>query len=222
MPLLSYAQGKVTRPIRNNTHTSINTTVHQEPTTGTAYGHDWVDLGLPSGTLWATCNVGAIKSNECGDYYSWGAITSPKDSKYSAKNSLTHDKDVEQFSGNPQYDVARALWGGEWRIPTEEEYEELIELCKFEIKQIDGVSGAVITGTNGNSIFIPYTPIKVETTTCNDVTNRILLWLATPMSSGLGYVIAAKESGFTPRYSAPKYSGHPIRPVISRSKIENK
>lgn len=81
MPVLSFAQGKVTRPNhnRNSQGSSPKKESVQEPTIGTLNGHDWVDLGLPSGTRWATCNVGASAIQDCGYYLSWGGQYIPKD-----------------------------------------------------------------------------------------------------------------------------------------------
>lgn len=67
-------------------------------------GHEWVDLGLPSGTKWATCNVGASVPEQYGNYYAWGE-TKPKD-EYTQSNSVTFEQNISDFSGNPQYDAA--------------------------------------------------------------------------------------------------------------------
>ena len=98
-----------------------------KPTTGTERGHEWVDLGLPSGVKWATCNVGASDPWEYGDYFAWGE-TSPK-SEYTKENSKTYNRNMGDISGNPNYDAARANWGGSWRIPTKKEFHELGTEC---------------------------------------------------------------------------------------------
>ncbi len=116
-------------------------------------GHEYVDLGLPSGLKWATCNVGANKPEEYGDYFAWGEIET-KD-KYTQENSLTYDKPMKNISGNPEYDVARVNWGSSWRIPTKEELEELVDYCIWKRMCIKGVSGVLVTGPNGNSVFLP-------------------------------------------------------------------
>ena len=91
--------------------------------TGTDNGHEWVDLGLPSGTKWATMNVGATETNLCGSYYAWGE-TNPVTGSYT-------------FSSNPEVlpygnDVAAANFGGNWAMPTDEEYMELFTNCYWE------------------------------------------------------------------------------------------
>ena len=116
-------------------------------------GHDYVDLGLPSGTKWATCNVGATAPHEYGNYYAWGETTTK--STYSSENSRTHGVSMNDISGNPTYDAARANWGGTWRMPTEAEMEELKDNCTWTWTTQNGVNGCTITGPNGNSLFLP-------------------------------------------------------------------
>ena len=122
-------------------------------TEGTTNGHDWVDLGLPSGLKWATCNVGATAPEQYGDYYSWGEVETK--TAYNSNNCSTMYQQIDDFSGDPQYDVARKKWGDAWRMPTKEEQEELLNNCTWELTTINGFSGYKVTGPNGNSIFLP-------------------------------------------------------------------
>ena len=134
-----------------------------EPTTGTINGHEWVDLGLPSGLKWATCNVGATSAEDYGDYFAWGETTTK--STYTVDNSLTYGLSESQLqsqgyidgSGNltPSHDAATANWGGSWRMPTETELEELDNRCTWTWTTQNGVKGYKVTGPNGNSIFLP-------------------------------------------------------------------
>ena len=139
-------------------------------TTGTENGHEWVDLGLPSGTKWATCNVGASKPEEYGNYYAWGETT-PKDyygwstykwckgsattlTKYNTRSSYgtVDNKTVLELAD----DAARANWGGAWRMPTDAEWTELRENCTWTWTTKNGVNGyEVKSNINGNSIFLP-------------------------------------------------------------------
>ena len=134
--------------------------------------HEWVDLGLPSGTLWATCNIGANAPEEYGDYFAWGETT-PKDSfdwlnykwcngsddtmtKYCTNSSdgyygFTDDK-TELV---PEDDAAYVNWGSSWRMPTKEQQVELDEKCTWTWTQLNGVNGQMVTGPNGNTIFLP-------------------------------------------------------------------
>lgn len=120
-------------------------------------GHEYVDLGLPSGLKWATCNVGANNSYEYGNYYAWGEITTKL--IYADTNSVTYGEEMTDISGNPSYDAATANWGCSWRMPTETEARELITICDWTWveKTIDTnlVTGYLVTGPNGNSIFLP-------------------------------------------------------------------
>lgn len=114
-----------------------------------------VDLGLPSGTKWAAYNVGAARPMQIGKYYSWGELE-PK-SVYTEDNSKTYGIQLTDISGNEDYDVASAKWGGGWRLPTKEEAEELRRECTWTQKTYNGVDGYVVTGKNGKSIFLPET-----------------------------------------------------------------
>lgn len=175
--------------------------------------HEWVDLGLPSGTKWATCNVGASSPEEHGDYFAWGE-TSPK-SNYTEKTSKTYGVEVGDISGNSQYDAARANWRGEWRMPTAEEWEELCDNCDWEWETQNGHDGYKVTGPNGNSIFIP-------------AANRLYgdhhsysgsmgnYWSSTPHG---GNVNKAYDMGFLKGYksmmgSEDRYFGCSVRPVM--------
>jgi uncharacterized protein (TIGR02145 family) len=112
--------------------------------------HAYVDLGLPSGLLWATCNIGADTPEAYGDYFAWGETTT-KD---------TYTEGYYTYSGNPDvlpsdYDAATANWGDNWRMPTKAEFEELLNNTTNSWKTQNGVKGRLFTATNGNSIFLP-------------------------------------------------------------------
>ena len=120
---------------------------------GIISGHSWVDLGLPSGLKWATCNVGASNPEDYGDYYAWGEVKTK--SEYTEGNCSTYEKQIGNISGNPQYDVACAKWGGSWRMPTRSEFQELIDNCTWEWTTKGGHKGYKVTGPNYKSIFLP-------------------------------------------------------------------
>lgn len=138
-------------------------------------GREYVDLGLPSGTLWAKYNVGATKSEEFGNYFAWGE-TSPKDTykwgnyKYATLRSSGELDSLTKYNfGNygywgpkdklsvllPEDDAATANWGSEWRMPTDEDFKELVKYCPFDWIEVNGVRGMGFTGANGNAIFLP-------------------------------------------------------------------
>ena len=114
-------------------------------------GYEWVDLGLS--VLWATCNVGASSPSDYGNYYAWGET----DTKLIYKNSRsrTYNVDMPDISGDPKYDAVTANWGGGWRMPTVEEFSELVGRCDWEWTSQGGRNGYKVTGPNGNSIFLP-------------------------------------------------------------------
>lgn len=142
---------------------------------GNANGHAYVDLGLPSGTLWATCNVGADTPEGYGDYFAWGE-TSLKDiyvwSTYKYANSTSmYDPRLTKYCSKsscgdngftdtltillPEDDAATANLGGDWRTPTYNEWDELIAYCTYTWTTRNGVNGRLFTAPNGNSLFLP-------------------------------------------------------------------
>lgn len=132
-------------------------------------GHEWVDLGLPSGTLWATCNVGANQPTEFGDYFAW-AETASKET-CDDKNYKYYDHGLTKYCDQPRRgkdgfadglteiqaedDAASVNWGEGWRIPTHDEVNELIGSCTIKQMEKNGVWGITFVGPNGNSIFMP-------------------------------------------------------------------
>jgi len=116
-------------------------------------GFEYVDLGLPSGVKWASCNVGASSPEEYGNYYAWGETVSK--SEFTENNSITNYKNFGDVKGNPQYDAAQANMGGRWRLPTKSEMEELKDKCTWTLTTMNGVKGYEVKGLNDNSIFLP-------------------------------------------------------------------
>ncbi len=132
--------------------------------------HDYVDLGLPSGTLWATMNIGATAPEDYGDYFAWGEIE-PKESynwttykwcngswdsmiKYGVKSSfgVVDNKTVL----DPEDDAATMNWGSEWCMPTKEQQDELRNNCTREWTTINGVKGCLLTSNiNEATLFLP-------------------------------------------------------------------
>lgn len=118
-----------------------------------------IDLGLPSGTKWACCNVGASSPEGYGGYYAWGE-TEEKESYY-WEDYKYHNGSVGEFSyigsniSGTSYDVAHVKWGGSWRMPTHDEIKELVNNCTWKWTAQNGVKGQLVTGPNGNSIFLP-------------------------------------------------------------------
>ncbi len=138
-----------------------------------ANSHEYVDLGLPSGILWATCNVGATSPEDYGDFYAWGE-TQPKekydwlvegDYKWGIDDSASPNYGMVKYNStdgktilDSSDDAATANWGGEWRMPTREECQELLTNCTWQWTTLKGVNGYKVSSNvegNSNYIFLP-------------------------------------------------------------------
>lgn len=130
-----------------------------------------IAMGLPSGTKWACCNVGADVPEESGDFYAWGETEtknyySPHTYQFAVEDSdgawyeegtgkrYTYTNIGTDITGS-SHDAATANWGYPWRMPTQKQYQELINNCKSEWTKQNGVYGRLFTGLNGGTIFIP-------------------------------------------------------------------
>lgn len=129
----------------------------------------WVDLGLPSGILWAAYNVGATSPEEYGDYYAWGEIE-PK-SNYNADNYKYSSTDSDGYLtgsyigsdiSETKYDVAYIVWGEGARMPRDSDFEELIRVCSWRHEIYKNIFGVWFDGPNGNSIFLPMAGTRIR------------------------------------------------------------
>ena len=135
-------------------------------------GHEYVDLGLPSGTKWATCNVGSTTPEGYGDYFAWGETEPKENYDWSTYKYCNGDRNkLTKYCENAEYgingftdtltileasdDAATANWGAGWRMPTKEEMIELYSNCTHEWTTQNGVNGSRLTGSNGSTIFLP-------------------------------------------------------------------
>ena len=158
---------------------SSTTDVVKVDRSGTINGRAYVDLGLPSGTLWATCNIGATSPEDYGDYFAWGETkgynsgkttfnwstykwcegSSSTMTKYCTQSSYGYNGFTDNKTElDPEDDAAYVLWGSDWRMPSYEQCEELINssYTTTEWTTMNGVKGRKITSkTNGNFIFLP-------------------------------------------------------------------
>lgn len=136
--------------------------------------YEYVDLGLPSGKKWMKYNLGATKPEEYGDYYMWGSVTpntnTPCDWEHTPFNNGSSDFDADYFNAHksewlngdvlkPKYDAAYQATSGVAHMPTQEDFQELVDNTTNEWitnYQGSGVNGRLFTSkTNGNSMFIP-------------------------------------------------------------------
>ena len=178
----------------------------------------WVNLGLS--VKWAACNVGASSPEGYGDFFAWGEI-SPKDS-YDGDNyaygyfdmyGQFHGQNLGEISGNRAYDAARANWGAPARMPTKAEFAELIERCTWQWTTSDGDKGMLVTGPNGNSIFLPAAGSQNGHSRYR-MSERGFYWSSTPDEYDDGFVHCLNfgaGSHYGGKYS--RYCGLPVRPV---------
>ena len=113
-----------------------------------------IDLGLPSGTRWACCNVGATTPEGYGEYYRWGETT-PFAEGDTEETYPYMGVDLGDNIAGTQYDAAMANWGTPWRMPTYEQIQELLDNCTYTWTEQNGVNGGEFTGPNGGVIFLP-------------------------------------------------------------------
>lgn len=209
-----------------------------------ANGHTYVDLGLPSGVKWATCNLGAEKAEEVGDYFAWGkywssiyfgieeyifikngSVDFTGINKYTIPDNnldgIWYDKEGNFIGDNKRVlsyedDAARSQWGGDWRMPRENELYELFDENNCMIAYItnNGVKGLQITSKiNGRSIFLPYTGVIPDAgVIAKDVMGAY--WancLSEVTQNAVCYTILDGSGFWEPR---ERYIGACIRPVL--------
>ena len=185
-------------------------------------GHEYVDLGLPSGLKWATCNVGANSPEEYGDYYAWGEINTKstyRNSNYKfSKGGLSGLLGKCEYLGDissTRYDVARTNWGSSWRLPTKEEFEELVEECEWKWMKKKGVNGMRVTGPNGKSIFLPAAGNRGGSSLYNGG-NFGYYWSSTPDDSSNDYdafYLYFSDGGGHVHWYGNRNLGLPVRPI---------
>ena len=148
-----------------------------------------VDLGLPSGTLWADRNVGADAPEAYGDYFAWGEVTPKTEYIWRTYKWCNGDYDtLTKYCTNSSYgtvdgktvldledDAAYVNMGAEWRMPTRSEQDELRNNCTWTWKTQNGVKGYKVTGNNGNSIFLPAAGYRSENSLYNAGYNGLYL-----------------------------------------------
>ena len=179
-------------------------------TKGLIDGYEYVDLGLS--VMWATCNVGADSPEGYGDYYAWGETTTK--STYKTDNSVTYGTRISGgIAGNVDYDAARANWGGTWRLPTQDEMEELVDECTWTWTSRNDVNGYLVTSNvNDNSVFLPAAG-RYSGASLSNVGTYGGYWVSTP-DDDTSYA-SCLRFGNTYHYlnRSYRYYGLSIRPV---------
>ena len=173
-------------------------------------GHRFVDLGLPSGLLWAETNIGATSAEEYGDYFAWGD-TAKKDnykSDYYALYNVEHEGNL-----TAEEDAATINWGDGVRMPTQTEMEELYANCTLTWTNVNGKAGySIASKTNGNEIFLPAAGFCIAKSTDN-VGSDGWYWTSTPSSSKNRAYAFNFYTGYTEVCSSVSYYGRSIRAV---------
>ena len=205
----------------------------EEDVHGNADGHDYVDLGLPSGTLWATCNIGAGKPEDYGDHFAWGETKSKsvydwstykyakgnydKLTKYCKKskfgnNGFTDNLTELQTSDDP----AMANWDSGWQTPSKAQWEELLENTFNEWTTLNGKEGRLFTSKkNGQTLFLPAAGCRYDSG-LNDAGSWGYYWsssLRTGYPDGAWYFYF--YSGNCNMSSSSRYYGQSVRGVRS-------
>ena len=197
--------------------------------------HDYVDLGLPSGLLWATFNIGANAPEEYGDYFAWGE-TQAKDTygldtyqfcngiggspyhniftKYCSNSIYGYNGFTDDLTTLlPEDDAATANRGEDWRIPTVEEWQELFDNCTWSIQ--NGVNGNLFVATNGNSLFLPASGFRSGNGLYNVGVNGLYwsssLYVDSPYRAWYFYF----DSGYNVVGGNVRYVGQSVRAVRS-------
>jgi hypothetical protein len=182
--------------------------VHYNPYVDPFNGHAYVDLGLPSGTLWATMNVDASSVTDYGNYYMYGM------------GSKTYDSTDTPYAGteNPldlSKDTARQVWGGEWHMPTEAQMRELTANTTYQwVTDYNGsgINGGLFTATNGAVLFLPAAGYW-SSGSQYDVGSYSGYWGSSPNGSNFAYYLYfyGGSKGVDGNYCRYGYS---VRPVV--------
>ena len=205
----SSTSSKTSTTAKTSTTSSTSSSSASSYSNATAVGsHAYVDMGLS--VKWATCNVGATKPEDYGSYFAWGE-TITKD-RYDRANYEWENKKYLKTILSASDDVAKMKWGGQWRMPTMAELEELLKNCKWDWVTRSGVQGYhVVSKINGNSIFLPAAGDRVGDS-IYDRGKQVELWSSSRSKSGAYYMVKAIKKNLI-MDSEYTYFGRSVRPV---------
>ena len=233
--LKTYPQGRYVQEVRTK-KAQLEAQAQQQfqqSLTGTANGHEWVDLGLPSGTLWATCNIGASKPEGYGNYYAWGETSrkstynwsiykhangaSDKLTKYCNKSSYGNNGFTDNLTILQTGDDPATSWGSGWRMPTEIQWEELTDNTTHKWTTQNGVKGCLFTGWNGQTLFLPAAGDRWDLQRDSSAGSNGYYWsksLDTYYPSRARYLYFSSDN--CGMYGNFRYIGFTVRPVYER------
>lgn len=174
-----------------------------------------VDLGLPSGTKWADRNIGALNPEDTGLYFSWGNTVG-----HEAGKDYDFEEDYDNTPGSElkadidlEHDAARVNLGEPWKIPTKEQFEELVDNCESEMATLKGYLGRRFTSKiNGNSIFMPFAGY-ISGTSLYTRGSRGNYWSSSLYSQTGGYDLFFNSSSVDPADDSSRFYGFSVRAV---------
>lgn len=197
--------------------------------TGSVNGYEYIDLGLPSGIMWATTNIGAATVTQAGDYYQWAETTTETNYTWSTYQWCNGSgKSLTKYCTMASYgtvdnktvieqsdDVADAKWGHGWRVPTDPQADELALNCSWYWLTLNGQNGMMAIGKNGNCIFLPAAGHKerTNTTVYGEQGRYLTASLYENMPNQNRYLGFAEGDIYTGKYD--RYRGYSVRPVIA-------
>jgi hypothetical protein len=170
--------------------------------------HYYRDLGLPSGTKWATMNVGASSETDYGNYYQYG-----KGADQYAATSGQSDYSGTEDPLATSADTAAQVWGGNWHMPTKAQFEELTANTTYTWTTVNGTNGGLFTSNiNGNSIYFPAAGFWNNGSHRSEVSYGVV-WSSSPIDSNLAFYLYF-YSGDKDVDSGSRKSGCSVRPVV--------
>ena len=192
--------------------------------------HEYVDLGLS--VKWATFNVGAYSPEMNGDYFAWGETEPKTDYSWSTyKYCNGSDTTITKYNSNDKYgtidnkmtldledDAAQVNWGGDWRMPTKEDYQDLVDNCTWEWISLNGINGykitSKLTGYTDRSIFLPATGYKIDkTVTVNGSDGRYNTSTLNASNEKQVYEFSSNQNNYKVNSGGGREHGHTVRPV---------
>lgn len=181
-----------------------------------------IDLGLPSGTKWACCNVGASSPEDYGGYYAWGETKQKKvydwDTYIHCDGSKETCHNLGSSISGTRYDVAHVKWGGSWLMPSYEQFKELNKNCTREWTKVNGVKGSKFTGPNGGSIFLPAAGDLWHSEQLFNAGESCMYWSSTLRENGEydAYGIFLGSSNTSWSSISYRFYGQSVRPVLRK------